>query len=819
MMSFSLVDRTRRGIAGPNDFGRRRVARPRIEPLEERTLLSTWTVTDNSDSPTDTGSLRYAILNEPAGTTINFAYTVANPITLTTGVLNITKSLDIEGLGPSRLTINGNKASQVFAVAQGVTATIAGLTITGASGTFGGAILNDGTLTVSDSALANNSASDGAGIFNNTTLTVTSCTFSSNSASFNGGAIKNGGTLRVTNCTFSGNSASFDGGAIDNGDTLTLTNSTLSGNFAAFNGGGLDQRGRATLANTIIAGNRVSGTAGLGPDVYGTVSSLGHNLVGDVRGSSGWVSSDLQNVDPKLASLGNYGGPTQTMALMQGSPALNAGSASIPGVAVPTLDQRGALRGPAGLDAGDAPDIGAYEATSSYLVTTPTDSGAVGTLRSAVTWANLNVNVNKPKPVAVPTPLVPNTIVFDTKGAFGQSQTITLSPGLGPLTLTNSSVHEAIAGPGASVVTVSGGDKVQVFSISHPAITMIAGLTIAHGYSADYGGGIENGGTLTLINSAVSSNSAVFGGGGIFNLQSGTLTLTNSTVSANSRPTEGGGVYNRGTMTITDGTLSNNSASGTGGGIYNVGAASLAITNSTVSGDSSKIGGGIANEGSLTLTNSTLSGNSALNAGGGVANVGAARLTNCTLSGNSASSRFGGGGIDNLPAGAIGLGTVTLSNTIIAGNRLTGSGSAGTDASGKFNSLGHNLIGNNAGSEGWASSDLLNVDPKLGPLANNGGPTQTMALMPGSPAIGAGNVAIITNPPFPGPPFTDQRGLPRIASGKVDIGAFQSQRGASPHVAKPVQGKHHPVRGAKVVRIFNSPKTLTLVLSSRRLLA
>jgi hypothetical protein len=125
----SLVTRLPRSqvIHGTQDTMGRRASRPRLELLEERTLLSTWTVTDNSDNPTDPGSLRYAILDEPSGTTINFASTVTSPITLMNGALYIPTNLDIEGPGASSLTIDGNYFSGVFGFSSGVTETIAGL--------------------------------------------------------------------------------------------------------------------------------------------------------------------------------------------------------------------------------------------------------------------------------------------------------------------------------------------------------------------------------------------------------------------------------------------------------------------------------------------------------------------------------------------------------------------------------------------------------------------------------------------------------------------------------------------------------------------
>src|SRR5262249_57269372 len=133
-----------------------------------------------------------------------------------------------------------------------------------------------------------------------------------------------------------------NGGGIWNNGTATLTDCTVSGN-SANNGGGIANYGTATLINTIVAGN----LAGSFPDVSGAVTSLGNNLIGATDGSFGWVGADLtgsvaQPLDALLAPLGNNGGPTQTMALLPGSPAIDAGSNAL--AAGLTTDQRGATR-------------------------------------------------------------------------------------------------------------------------------------------------------------------------------------------------------------------------------------------------------------------------------------------------------------------------------------------------------------------------------------------------------------------------------------------------------------------------------------------
>src|SRR5262249_3908592 len=229
----------------------------------------------------------------------------------------------------------------------------------------------------------------------------------------------------------------------------------------------------------------------------------------------------------------------------------------------------------------------------------------------------------------------------------------------------------------------------------------------------------------------------------------------------------------RGVLTVSDSTLSQNSARGGfdfpfGGGIFNAGA--LAIRGSTLSGNGTSSdrvasGGGIFNEGILTVSNSTLSGNTAQGGlgdlGGGIANQGTLSLANSTIGGNEATF---GGGIDN-------VGAVEMRNTILAGNG--GEFSECPDLCGHVNSLGHNLIGTTYGGSGYNDTDLLNVDPLLGPLQDNGRPTHTTAPAPGSRAIDAGDNT-------DAPPW-DQRGpgFPRIVNGVIDIGAFEVQEGGA----------------------------------------
>ena len=203
----------------------------------------------------------------------------------------------------------------------------------------------------------------------------------------------------------------------------------------------------------------------------------------------------------------------------------------------------------------------------------------------------------------------------------------------------------------------------------------------------------------------------------------------------------------------------------------------MTVTASTLSGNSTAIigGAGIYNAGTLTVTNSTLSGNEVwwYGSGGGIYNLGTLTVTASTLVDNYA----GDGGVQPGGGGIYNAGTLHIRNTILAGNTAD---TAGPDLKGSLTSSGYNLIGNTSGGSGFAPTDLLNVDPLLGPLQDNGGPTWTVALLPGSPAIDAGDNTDA--------PQFDQRGegYPRIFGGQIDIGAYEVQTalpGNTPPVA------------------------------------
>jgi len=305
-------------------------------------------------------------------------------------------------------------------------------------------------------------------------------------------------------------------------------------------------------------------------------------------------------------------------------------------------------------------------------------------------------------------------------------------------------------GSGQSV-TLDGGNSTQVLYVNNGVTFTLKALTIAHGVRA--------------LNALRTTTSA---GGGLDN-EGGTVTISNSTFSGNSASYGGGHEHGYGTVSISNSTFSGNSAPGpaalaSGGGLDNFGG-TLSISNSTFSGNSASSGqgGGLSNSGPLSISNSTFSGNSA-SGGGGLFNNSNGELTisNSTFSGNSADSGQGGGLFTF-------YGEVNIGGSIVAEN--TGGDCSNVDLGfGSYTDQGYNLTSDSScGLAGTGS--VQNTNPKLGPLASNGGRTQTMALLKGSPASDYIPLSSSLCP------ATDQRGHKRPDSPQesaCDIGAYES---------------------------------------------
>jgi CSLREA domain-containing protein len=343
--------------------------------------------------------------------------------------------------------------------------------------------------------------------------------------------------------------------------------------------------------------------------------------------------------------------------------------------------------------------------------------------------------------------------------ALGREATIVLGSELPPVTDTSGL---NINGQMASI-TISGNEEWRVLQVGPGAKLTLHNLTVADGSADGEGGGIYNQlGTLKVDHSTLSNNSADFGGG-IYN-QNGTLKVINSTLSGNSA-LEGGGIRNGGTLEVTNSTLSGNSSTGSpgfGGGIVNSGPGITAtVTRSTLSNNTtattSGSGGGIYNDlATLTVINSTLSGN---NNGGNFSGSGGIHNNNGTL--NVISSTFSNNGVRNDG------GTTALGNTILE-NVPTGNNCVGTVTDDGYN------ISDDGSCNFTETTSKNSTDPKLASsLANNGGPTQTIALLMGSPALNAipkGQNGCGTEIK------TDQRGVKRPQGNKCDIGAFEKKQ-------------------------------------------
>jgi CSLREA domain-containing protein len=687
----------------------------------------------------------------------------------------------------------------------------------------GGGIGSEGTLTLTDCTVSGNQTGNGdglgggGGIACQGTLTLTNCTVSGNhtgDGADGGGGIASVGTLEITNCTISDNWTgvpdSRGGGlfcwAVET-DTNTIHNSTITGNAADEGGGIYLFGGHLSLGSTIVAGN----TAGAGPDFFrgefGATATADHSLIGNNADSGFTPDPDGPNfigepgslIDPLLGPLTNNGGRTNTRALLAGSPATDRGAV----YGSLDFDQR---RGPfARANAPLPPDIGAYErqttALPALVVDTAEDENDGDyrpgdlSLREAVGLANGSIG---PDAISFHSALNGQTIRLDYLGG-GSDLQITDA-----LTIT---------GPGADQLTIHGNDTSRVFRIDDGDETTqidvtLSGLEITHGTPAEgqHGGGIYSIEHLMLESCTITANETrdrtVSGGSGGFGggiCSSGTLVLTDCTVFSNQTGDggpgavggAGGGICSQGTLTLTRCTVSGNQTGdggpvgGFGGGIWSSG--TLTMTGCTVSGnqtgegDTGGFGGGIDSTGTVEITNCTISGNSTpvlLNSRGGglrcrASDTDTITIRNSTITDNSA---YLGGGIYHQ------TGILSLGSTIVAEN----TGTSGPDfflGTGATSTADRSLIGNNLDSDFPADPDGPNyigepgneIDPLLGPLANNGGPTNTHALLLGSPAVDQGAVY--------GALSFDQRGGPFARANSPsapDIGAYERQTVALP---------------------------------------
>lgn len=351
------------------------------------------------------------------------------------------------------------------------------------------------------------------------------------------------------------------------------------------------------------------------------------------------------------------------------------------------------------------------------------------------------------------------------------------------LTVTNGLFFGNAAHPDQGYT--GGGGIVNGLPNSAIGLLTVVQSTFSDNTSDFTGGGIQNFGSAAVVDSTFNGNNAVYQfGGGITNY--GYLTLSGSTFTNNTAGINGGAIDTIVALTVTQSSFVNNNAVYRGGAINNF-LGSIRVSQSTFSGNfGGAYGGGLANDaGAATVIASTFNTNRTDGVGGALANNDSLlTIINSTFSGNSsitnaAGSPGNGGGLSNRGTAS----AVTIINSTFANNTATNyggnlwaenavislqntlvTGGVPTNCFGALTSQGHNLDSGNTCSF-TATGDLVNVDPLFGPLQNNGGATLTHALLPGSPAINAGDNANC--------PATDQRGVKRPGGPACDIGAYE----------------------------------------------
>ena len=693
-------------------------------------LLGTLTVTNTDDG--GAGSLRQAVLDaNAAGGADEIVFDPGlngQTITLTSGEIVIDDELTITGPGSDQLTVSGDDSSRIFSISSSASAvTISGLTLSdGSTDADGGAIYaNDVDLTIQNSVIQDSYASnDGGGIF------------------------QDEGTLTITDSLISGNSVDDDGGgiAVEDEVAMTITDSYITGNTANDDAGGISHReGTLTITESTISGNTADGDAG-----------------GVLFDSTDDTDAQLQITGSTISgneSFGEGGGVAIEITYYAGT--LDISDSTISG--------NSARRG-GGISL-YAEDI---EANAVY-------AGTLTIYGSMITE---------------------NTAFYSGGGIFIYGEGDVSDTLIESTTISNNDVE----------IDDRGGDG-------------IFGVGGGIAFFNDYGYG-----TLTILDSTISGNTAPFGGGGVmvnFETYGSPVLIEDSTINGNtSDDGPGGGILlineenisnaPYGSLTIRNSTISGNGAAGFGGGLaargYYVDRSASPSADQEESEPRGKGGPPILSE--VIIESTTFSGNSAGGPGGGIGLVALGSrglaMRNSTVSGNSSES--GGGGIslyteylpfrgngpdfeitldasfvtlaDNVVTsldrgqqGSYAGGGILLnefsnaefSNSIIADNTAQSSNDVGGEITANFS-----LIEDDSGAIINGADNLTGIDPALGPLADNGGPTETHLPQKGSAVIDAGD------PGFMPPPNTDQRGFLRVVNDRVDMGAVEVQEAGDP---------------------------------------
>ena len=553
----------------------------------------------------------------------------------------------------------------------------------------------------------------GGGMYNNAgSPTLTHVTFSGNSAISGGGMLNQSSSPALTDVTFSANTATYGGGLYNwISSSPTLTDVTFSANTATDGGGMYNNGSSPTLTNVTFSGNSAPNGGGM----FNNGSSPTLTNV-TFSGNSAWDGGGMANYSSS---------PTLTDVTFSANSAFdNGGGMYNADNSNPTLTD-------VTFSANSATEVFSRGGGMANYSSSPTLTDVTFSANTARFYGGGMYNDGS-SPILTEVTFSANTAATDGGGMFNNWS----SPTLTNVTFSGNSAP-------------NGGGMFNNWS--SPTLTDVT----FSANSATSGGGIYNDGSSpTLTEVTFSANTAATDGGGLFNNVSNP-TMTDVTFSANSAAS-GGGMFNDGSNpTLIDVTFSANSAT-SGGGMYNGYNSNPTLTDVTFSANGAGEGGGMYNnEASPTLTNVTFSANTANEgSGGGMANwtSSSPTLTNVTFSANSAAD---GGGMFN-----DGTSSPTLINSIVWGNTPMNS-----QISGSATITYSDIQG------GWSGEGNIDTDPLLGPLADNGGFTQTHDLRLGSPAIDAGSPTVC--------PATDQRGAARPIDGdwkdgaRCDMGAVE----------------------------------------------
>jgi uncharacterized repeat protein (TIGR01451 family) len=702
------------------------------------------------------------------------------------GVLTVTGSL----LANNTANFNGGGIDSY----NGVMAVRGSTFFSNTAGNYGGAIANyPSTLTVQSSAFFSNTADNyGGGLF---------------SESANGICADAPGVI-LLNSTFSGNSGMWGGGIYNSRGVLEIDYTTIASNTALYDyGGGIrsdnDSATCTRVGSSIIAGN--AGGDVSASNVAQRFFSLGYNVIG---AAGAYVNFNLEfnqahdqiNVaNPRLGPLTDNGGSTWTHALLIGSLAINEGNPAN----CPAADQRGTPRPQMLLC-----DSGAYETTEPqpFLQLSKSVAPAEGNLNGVITYTLVARNTGSQDDAQVwLTDTLPAGVSFGrwvlNPGATLSGTQITWNGALThetPVTLAFEATNTVL---GSLVNTATAAGSLQNRQASAAFLSCQTPITVTTDSDAGdgslrqavanvcTGGAITFAGdyTITLSSQLNIQKSMLIDGGAravtvrggsttrIFNVLAGNVTLARLTI-ANGMTWGGdcgsyGSSFNCGSglmlqngsvaVTVTGCTFAGNLAAA--GAIFQE-AGRLTVLNSTFTGNRASLDGAaiFQNGGVLTIENSTFSDNASTDvygSGGAIfKNAGTLTIRNSSLSGNSAGSSGYGGAIRNYS------GTLNLYNTIMANSPHGGDC---TSAAGTLAANINNLVEDGSCSTGGVH--FLSGDPQLGPLAGNGGRTQTFALLPGSRAIDAGDAATCLG--------ADQRGVTRPQGLFCDIGAYEAAAG------------------------------------------